>query len=839
MGIVNSYKEKMKLDLSLELNSLKSALIEKAKIQASVDYFFNILAGQSNSINRIIQIYQEEYYELTRGNRTEPAIGSQNNKNTWYNAIKSEINNFPNPGTSDTIDSGNFNYNLWGGGTWTRNNGLQQDNAGPSVSINQIITETVKYVHTSGEPPETTTYYNYYHYHTVTEGYGNFTIPWKLDWSKKVVQSVKSTRDFVEDAQPGTQQRDDYYINTDWDEFIDANRSSHLAGLLSTLNSLNTYVSILTNAQTFLNNISSDLNDFGLTSNPDGGLNALISNLQGHIGSSGDTGASNTFNGFYNYFSTFNGEDANYNTYLNNFISKISALESALSGRSSTVNSILGGNSASSGLNNYRYLVLETLIGDATSYFFGLIGTETAISNSQSKINFLNAKLIQNGVPANQRLITPEILATYYNPKFRKDNGEFERSRIGFVVNTPRHTTKITVFRREITEANKSIFFNNNDWTGNILNFPIMNMTETDENGFIELEGNDEEIDFGKLYIYRVTCSDENGYGLGIPSFFSQQSNLFEPDQYVEFNQIVDGVIELQEPNSNFKTDTFVLIRTNLPNEKEGFYRISIVDETRIFLEDFNLSLRTSGKIYFPKCVVKSAPAKRIVRTVPPESIDPPEQVEGIPDFNQSEYVSLGVLKHEWLGTRLRVMDGNGIWGQYVNLQGPAARRIIRQEDPTLQDDSRGTAGNGSFFVGDFWINELSNEVFMILNDTENAARWVLVSSGESDGLQKTIQIATSATTTSIDSVLVSGARILKWLVYIQDNQTVDVRTRASEVLLINKDDETSEYSEYGILGDDLNVNVFADIIGPFAVLRIFNNEDVPLTVRVGRLTLD
>jgi len=54
----------------------------------------------------------------------------------------------------------------------------------------------------------------------------------------------------------------------------------------------------------------------------------------------------------------------------------------------------------------------------------------------------------------------------------------------------------------------------------------------------------------------------------------------------------------------------------------------------------------------------------------PEEPIVPPNEDEEGNIIDVSKYISLGVLKHEWNGTLLRIMDGDGIWGTWVDLQG-------------------------------------------------------------------------------------------------------------------------------------------------------------------------
>jgi hypothetical protein len=51
---------------------------------------------------------------------------------------------------------------------------------------------------------------------------------------------------------------------------------------------------------------------------------------------------------------------------------------------------------------------------------------------------------------------------------------------------------------------------------------------------------------------------------------------------------------------------------------------------------------------------------------------------------------------------------------------------------PTVNDDSAGTGGNGSFNEGDLWIDELNNNSYICLDATPAAAQWFLISGANS-----------------------------------------------------------------------------------------------------------
>ena len=95
------------------------------------------------------------------------------------------------------------------------------------------------------------------------------------------------------------------------------------------------------------------------------------------------------------------------------------------------------------------------------------------------------------------------------------------------------------------------------------------------------------------------------------------------------------------------------------------------------------------------------------------------------------------------------------IRGELNNLADSVAFKITGQTAaPTANDDSAGTAGNGTFAVGDFWIDETNNIAYIANDVTATAAVWSTVSA--LTGLEIKTLYEAEADTNAFDDAAVS-----------------------------------------------------------------------------------
>jgi len=146
---------------------------------------------------------------------------------------------------------------------------------------------------------------------------------------------------------------------------------------------------------------------------------------------------------------------------------------------------------------------------------------------------------------------------------------------------------------------------------------------------------------------------------------------------------------------------------------------------------------------------------------------------------------------------RLRISATGGAAGTYVGIV-----------NPTPQNDDVDTAGLGRVFeVGDHWINSLTDEVFICVDNTTNAAIWSVVDM--STYLQETVNDNTT-------KIVVIGNKTQDsayFINYIMDATTITAR-RAGVIYVGHNGTDAEARDEFTPINGIINVTVSASILG-------------------------
>lgn len=85
---------------------------------------------------------------------------------------------------------------------------------------------------------------------------------------------------------------------------------------------------------------------------------------------------------------------------------------------------------------------------------------------------------------------------------------------------------------------------------------------------------------------------------------------------------------------------------------------------------------------------------------------------------------------------------------------------------PTSDDDINGTGGNGSFGIGDIWVDVLNENSYMCFNNDASSASWVLLTSnseGASSEIISSGSINASQITTWLSPGVITGSNNFTW----------------------------------------------------------------------------
>jgi len=119
--------------------------------------------------------------------------------------------------------------------------------------------------------------------------------------------------------------------------------------------------------------------------------------------------------------------------------------------------------------------------------------------------------------------------------------------------------------------------------------------------------------------------------------------------------------------------------------------------------------------------------------------------------FADSTY-DLGSNTKRWANVYADNYDGVDLSG-YVPQHKAGA-------NPTANDDSANTSGNGTFTIGDLWLNTNDGGLFQVRDTTPTTAEWREVAKLNADGDLEGILIPRSGTATEIDAIVLQGGEV-------------------------------------------------------------------------------
>lgn len=392
------------------------------------------------------------------------------------------------------------------------------------------------------------------------------------------------------------------------------------------LNSISSLITASSNLLSTLNNLYTDINDIKVGSNPlfnDPNMAAdvnddrtsitnLITAINTAIGTNADIVTDNTYWGYYNWFSSAVGNEANFNTYLGDLNTLNTSYNSTITTRAGNIHSIIGNGSIdyNSGLRKWRTFWIITIIGKPIASLITYNALQIAIDNAVNSLDNANSVLdvLLGTANLDQWIPTPVLYATYYNP-VRTKTGIITQQRVGMVYDGQAHATKYNIYRRLTSNTP----LDNTNWGDSV--YSVYNAIDTNTGNISNLF-EDTNIILNNSYVYRIQTVDETND----PSYSttSLQSKVYDDSQTFTFTAITNSIQEtvvvggitykvskLNIGNHKFRSASYCVIKVN-NTVYNDFYYIVEIDEVSISIYP-QLPVGVAGNIYYTNSIVSIA----------------------------------------------------------------------------------------------------------------------------------------------------------------------------------------------------------------------------------------
>ena len=342
-------------------------------------------------------------------------------------------------------------------------------------------------------------------------------------------------------------------------------------------------------------------------------VDTLLNDISIHIGNSVDLWApitgDSTLWGFYNYFNGDDGTDVNFNSALIICRGLTTSLYTILNIRYTALGTDIIGEVYSTSESDFtlsrfwRLFWVKTRINKPNSSLLAYTALGTAITDANKKITIANTDLqflMGDDLAAHLAYIpTPNLLATYANPKRNQDTGDIVTRKVELVYDGQQHAFEYWIYRQTVPVI-ASANITNDQWSSS---YVYAKFGDSDEDsGFVKRIYTDWNAAFavGNKYSYRVRTMDYTNTVSG-DTTASDQSNIFDSTAGVTFTSITgDSILEIGDSHDFRKNNYIVINDTPLYN---GYYLITRIEDTRIYVSP-SIPASSTGTIYYCSCVV-------------------------------------------------------------------------------------------------------------------------------------------------------------------------------------------------------------------------------------------
>jgi len=613
--IFNDKVKKIKQNRSNALNN--KIMLKKAELEAIDENDFNIsyLFGVGYSgISDFIKLY---YTEMEQENNTvfNYPILSNYTKAEWDNIFNEALNYTLSPALYINDKNHNYGQDIQAAGisAWFNTNGKNVGTTGLLSVIENVINKVGNNATVLG------TYTSNYSYSTAANAHAAaVSLAKTTNWAGTTLKGKRSCDLIDPDNNPngeittdfdgtdsyrfnlgdGNIENVNYYTNPEKNDLLNSitslissidnnsNYQSNLNIIYDELDKLYDVNHINHNEKIYLTNITNDIIDDRST------ITNYISSINNSVGVNTDVLANNTLYGYKNYFTSAIGNEGDFNTSLDNLVTLCNSIQNLINTRNGTLDNIVG-TTENDRFKKHRLFWSKTIIKKPDGSLTTISSVEQgsmAYNNVIKQIESANNELSVLFNNKDEWIMTPELYASYYDPKINKKTKIIEDDISYLIFSGQAHAEGYKIYRKEMNPS----LINNNNWiTGEIEDF-----TDIGDNGDVKTTYKDSNVLNDKIYLYRISIYDTIN---DINSSASNQSKIYDDINYFTITTKIvdDGLLSKVNIGSHkFKKNTYGVIR----GDSDFFVNILDVDEENIWINKIDTNF--TGTIHYTSALV-------------------------------------------------------------------------------------------------------------------------------------------------------------------------------------------------------------------------------------------
>lgn len=329
-------------------------------------------------------------------------------------------------------------------------------------------------------------------------------------------------------------------------------------------------------------------------------VDTLLQTLGGNTGNKNDVVAQATLWGFYNYFVSASGNEAQFDSYLYNLKSLINGtISSIFSNRANVIddhtsNTFLG--TITSKLRKWRYFWINERLGKPTGSYNTYYAISNAITSSTSQVTNAEAPLktlFGNTRSAHLQYIpTPNSLACYTYPLIDATTGAIVRRRGGFAFDGQQHATAYRIYKTPVPPYSSANLSADTTWD-DVATYYTTQTSINSSTGFVNnifIDSGDSIA--GQKFLYRVKVVDWT-YTISGDTCMSLFSHLYNASVAQNYAGSADSTIHFGFSHP-FKVGNYVLLQNTISSN--GFYKVIGSGDTSIKVTPNHSS--TNGTVY-------------------------------------------------------------------------------------------------------------------------------------------------------------------------------------------------------------------------------------------------